>query len=383
MRRILLLCAACVILAGCTAPEDSGVSKDSPAQVPATQAAPAASSPLPPVDLAQVHAEFTRSGAPGAPGPQVAAASYLRALARGDVRGYFKVTGSRVDAAELTKLRLAVFRRERPFTVSDVWNNQGTADGKGLIVPAVAETASAVLFQTTLRVNSVDGAWFVSQAVGTGQPPSPAVRALVDAEALERVRQRTRNQNAVCAKPVIYLYPARTSRVRVRLDVAGTITASAPAYDPLVRGWDVIAEPDGSLMDPETGRSWPYLFWEADARLESGVDGWTVAGPDTERFLVAKLRELGLSPGESASFMAYWLPRMEGNRYNFIRFEGPAYERMARLTVTPRPDTVIRVFMTFTPLEFPVRVGPQDIGPRPVRSGFTLVEWGGREVSAR
>ena len=49
-------------------------------------------------------------------------------------------------------------------------------------------------------------------------------------------------------------------------------------------------------------------------------------------------------------FMDYWVPRLEHDRYNLIHFEGAAYERAARLDVTPRPDTTIRVFMAFAPL---------------------------------
>lgn len=335
-----------------------------------------------PVDLAQAHAAFTKSGASGAPGPKVAAAKYLRAVAHGDTKAYFDVTGSRVTEAGLTTVRDAVFRRRLTFTVGDVWNNHGTSDGKGLIVRAVPETAAGLLLETTLRVNSVDGAWFVSQAAGTGLPPAGEVQALAEAEVRQTLEDATSNAARTCAKPVIYLYPPRTTRVRVRLDVSGILTASEPAYDPVIHGWDVIATPEGSLTDPVTGRAWPYLFWEADARFTSGVDGSVVAGADTEPFLEKKLAELGLNAAERAAFIEYWSPRMTGNRYNLVRFEGAVYEEIARLTVTPRPDAVIRVFMTFMPLDFPVKVDAQRIAPPAVRHGFTVVEWGGRELPA-
>jgi hypothetical protein len=335
------------------------------------------------VDLGKVHADFTKSGASGAPGPQVAVAVFLHAVAKGDTKAYFTVTGSKVTAAALTSVRRAVFGRYKPFTVTEVWNNVGVGDGKGSIVRAVAETSKGRFFQTTLRVNTVrDRDWFVSQATGTGGPPAPAIRAAIDAEVLKRLRSRAEAPVA-CAKPVIYLYPTRTTRVRVRLDVGGTITASAPDYDPIARGWDVIAAPDGRLTDPATGRTWPYLFWEADARLVCGTEGDVVAGTDTVAFLRSKLARLGLSASESTSFIEYWSPRMRGNRYNFVRFEGAAYERMATLSVTPRPNTVIRVLMTFAPLDVPVHTTPQLLRAPPARRGFTVVEWGGREVPRR
>ena len=52
----------------------------------------------------------------------------------------------------------------------------------------------------------------------------------------------------------------------------------------------------------------------------------------------------------------------------------------AKLTVTPTPDTVIRVFMAWRPLTEPVAIEPQE-WTAPERIGFTLVEWGGTEVT--
>jgi hypothetical protein len=202
------------------------------------------------------------------------------------------------------------------------------------------------------------------------------VRKRVDAEVLERVKASAANTSTAMAKPVIYLYPTRTERVRVRLDVDGTITASAPAYDMTTRGWEVTATPDGRLTNTATGRAWPYLFWEADVRLLSEAEGDVVAGRDTVTYLEAKLAQLGLNAAERAGFIAYWTPRMSGNPYNLIRFEGAAYQKVARLAVTPCPDTVIRVFMTFSRLDFPVSVAPQRLSDPPARRGFTVVEWG-------
>ena len=49
------------------------------------------------------------------------------------------------------------------------------------------------------------------------------------------------------------------------------------------------------------------------------------------------------------------------------------------LTVEPAPDTVLRVFMAYQPLEYPIRVLPQKL-ETVERTGFTLVEWGGAEI---
>lgn len=78
--------------------------------------------------------------------------------------------------------------------------------------------------------------------------------------------------------------------------------------------------------------------------------------------------------------MAFWVPRLERNTFNLIRFEGPAYESIARLHVSPEPDTRIRVFMVYRPLSKRIEVEPQPLPRVPSRDGFVLVEWGGAEM---
>ncbi|HIV48032.1 MAG TPA: hypothetical protein H9749_09530 [Candidatus Acutalibacter stercorigallinarum] len=71
---------------------------------------------------------------------------------------------------------------------------------------------------------------------------------------------------------------------------------------------------------------------------------------------------------------------MEGNPYNLISFQQEAYTDHARLTVTPEPDTLLRVFMAWKPVEEPVDLPAQEL-TAPERTGFTVVEWGGVELS--
>ena len=71
---------------------------------------------------------------------------------------------------------------------------------------------------------------------------------------------------------------------------------------------------------------------------------------------------------------------MQDNPYNLIAFQSDAYTRTAQLTVTPEPDTLLRVFMAWTPLERPVELPAQSLNA-PTRTGFTAVEWGGCRVS--
>lgn len=91
------------------------------------------------------------------------------------------------------------------------------------------------------------------------------------------------------------------------------------------------------------------------------------------------LARLGLNRREANEFIVYWLPRMEPNPYNLISFQEDAYTDHAVLTITPEPDSLLRVFMAWRPLEAPVEIPAQDL-PAFTRTGFTVVEWGGAEL---
>lgn len=178
-------------------------------------------------------------------------------------------------------------------------------------------------------------------------------------------------------KPVVYLYPETTTEVAVQLDVKGSLTVTYPKYQ---NGWKVTAEPDGTLKDAD-GKEYNYLYWEAETNTRFDMsEGFCVKGSETAEFLEKALAELGLTRREANEFIVYWLPLMEKNAYNVISFQGKAYTDSAVLTVEPKPDTVIRVFMTWYGSKKPVSLKPQ-ILTAPERKGFTVVEWGGSELS--
>ena len=187
-----------------------------------------------------------------------------------------------------------------------------------------------------------------------------------------------REAEAGDAKPVIYLYPEEETEVTVRLDYDGTLTCTYPAYED---GWTVTAAPDGTLRD-EAGQTYSYLYWEGAAQTEYDFSqGFCVPGADTAAFLEDALSRLGLTRREANEFIVYWLPRMEANPYNLIAFQAEDYTNHARLTVTPEPDSLLRVFMAWKPLEAPAGLPAQEL-PAFNRTGFTVVEWGGAELSS-
>ncbi len=180
------------------------------------------------------------------------------------------------------------------------------------------------------------------------------------------------------AKPVIYLYPEEKTEVSVEVEFAGEgeFTCTYPEYG---EGWNVTAMPDGTLYDKD-GNEYYCLYWEGDGRADFDMSkGFCVSGADTADFLREKLMYIGLSAREANEFIIYWLPVMQENEYNIITFHIDDYVESVPMTVTPAPDTLIRVFMTFASADEYVEIDAQEL-PSYERNGFTVVEWGGGEA---
>lgn len=177
-------------------------------------------------------------------------------------------------------------------------------------------------------------------------------------------------------KPVIYLYPETESEVAVKLNLNGELTCTYPKYND---GWHVSASPDGTLRD-KSGKEYNYLYWEGETNIAFDfTHGFCVKGEDTAEFLEVALESLGLNRREANEFIVYWLPLMETNPYNVIAFQEEEYTNAAKLEITPTPNTVIRVFMAYTPSDTFLKIPPQTL-TAPTRNGFTVVEWGGTQV---
>ena len=89
---------------------------------------------------------------------------------------------------------------------------------------------------------------------------------------------------------------------------------------------------------------------------------------------------MGLTDREAEEFIIYWLPILQKNKYNYIRFASTdEINKNMPIEINPNPDTIIRVLMTFKGLEEPMEVEEQKL-ITPNRNGFVAVEWGGTEI---
>ena len=186
-------------------------------------------------------------------------------------------------------------------------------------------------------------------------------------------------------KPIIYLYPTHETEVSVRVSNPQNFTAQYPTYGD---GWRVIAQPNGNLHDTKTGRELYSLYYETKNIVSATVesDGFVVGGDETAEFLENVLPRLGLNAHESEEFIIFCLPILQQHPYNYIRFETlDEMNANQKLTISPRPNTLIRVMMSYKPLQTADELGgirEQNI-VTPTRAGFVVVEWGGTEIGGK
>lgn len=178
-------------------------------------------------------------------------------------------------------------------------------------------------------------------------------------------------------KPAIYLYPQEKTDVNVKIAPKGPLTLTIPKY--LSSGWNVTAYPDGKITDQT--QSFDYLYYETqipDTLLSSQNSGYVVSYTNIEQKLRTLLPQLGLLTKESDQFIDYWLKALPKSPYYLIDVvPQKTLDEIAPLSISPKPDTIIRVTLSFAPLTSPISPTPPTLSQMPKRTGFTVVEWGG------
>lgn len=179
-------------------------------------------------------------------------------------------------------------------------------------------------------------------------------------------------------KPMIYIYPTNDIDLKIKLINDDKLTHTYPKY---VNEWNVHVTKDSTIFDYKTKRNYYALYWEGiDNSIIDMIEGFVVKGKQTSIFLENKLSYLGLNDREINEFIVYWISKMENNNYNFIRFRTlKEINEYMPLEFSEKPDTLIRVIMDFKPLNKKINVKEQKL-EKMQRKGFTIVEWGGREI---
>lgn len=249
----------------------------------------------------------------------------------------------------------------------------------------VATTKSGKKLYTVVEASSPDaqaGLTIVNLGRGTDYAPAKKVEDMIadkgvffwiDDYGTTHIFMREDYQPPVeCGKPVIYLYPTVTTSVSVK--VGAQVRLSEPNYGD---GWQVIAHPNGQLET--NGQTYPNLFWEGkgDGVYPEIKVGQIVARAAAVATIKANLNEMGLTAQETSDFLDFWAPKLPTTPYVRLTWlTNNELDQLAPLTITPQPDSVIRVFLDFAGLDTPVQLPTQQL-PHYQRTGFTAVEWGG------
>jgi hypothetical protein len=171
-------------------------------------------------------------------------------------------------------------------------------------------------------------------------------------------------------KPAIYLYPISTQKIKVSLDINGSITKTIPNYS---NGWEVTVTPQGLINN-----QFDYLFYEANLnKLDLPNESWIVKKTDLDQWFTKNLPLLGLNQKETNQFKEYWLKVLDKNNYYQIKLlDNKFLNQNVKLNIDPKPDTIIRLIFDFKPLKNQTQTTETKI-ITPQRKGFTMVEWGG------
>lgn len=176
-------------------------------------------------------------------------------------------------------------------------------------------------------------------------------------------------------KPVIYLYPKKSQETFVNVKPNGKFIVTIP---PIKDGWNVVAEPDGTIFHKDTNKEYPYLFWEAYAiDMQRPEEGFVVKREELDKFFDDKLSYLGLIKKEIDDFKEYWIPHMQEDPWYFINFIPKSeLDRVFPVEIIPEPDTFIRVYFTHKGLPEQIEFKEQSL-KKAKRIGYIATEWGG------
>jgi len=187
------------------------------------------------------------------------------------------------------------------------------------------------------------------------------------------------NMGSMDCKPALYLYPPYKEPIHVELSVNGELTYTNPIYP--AGGWEVIADSNGKIIDNSS--IFDYLYYEAKipdqffADITAQNTGYTVAYTNLNSFFKDTLPKLGLNTSETNEFSVYWLKALPYSQYYRVSIlPQKLIDTFAPLTITPKPDTILRVTLYFQPLDHYIQLVPPQI-VTVQRNGFTVVEWAG------
>ena len=176
------------------------------------------------------------------------------------------------------------------------------------------------------------------------------------------------------AKPILYLYPKKTTKLTVTFEHPEYLETTYPKY---FDKWTVKAHPNGDLYD-DNGAYYYALYWDEKRIHEVDFkEGYYVEKDEAIEFLEKKLSYIGLSRREANEFIMYWLPILEKNEKSLVYFElTEERESYNKINIDPKPDSLLRLVIHIKKVDNKVDIPKQNL-TKFQRKGFVAVEWGG------
>lgn len=173
-------------------------------------------------------------------------------------------------------------------------------------------------------------------------------------------------------KPNIYLYPTEETDITVRFEDPSLLTVTDPVYS---GEWQVHAAPDGTLT--QYGKEYGYLFYESVTFPDyyQTESGFVIPADGREAAFEEILSQYGLNDTEIQDFCDFWCEKLdEGCDYAMYPQLNDTVDSAMPVTITPKPDSTLRVWFAFVKNETPESVPEIEEFER---EGYSAVEWGG------
>jgi ubiquitin len=120
--------------------------------------------------------------------------------------------------------------------------------------------------------------------------------------------------------------------------------------------------PNNILKDISENREYSYIFWEACSTLSgnnffknyftSSNHIYCFNSDEVCNQLDTLLRIKNLNVSERQDFITFWLSQLTSKKYVILSFMNSIdYEDIAKLSIIPKPDILLRIFMLFKPID--------------------------------
>ena len=178
-------------------------------------------------------------------------------------------------------------------------------------------------------------------------------------------------------KPILYLYPEQETDISVKIKKENLLKTTYPKYN---KGWNVTVNSNGDMVDKD-GKHYYALYWDEENNTkEEFKEGFYVTKENALDFLEEKLDYIGLNDKEKNEFIMYWLPILEKNGKNIVRFSfTEELQNKNEIIIEPKPDSFLRVHINIKKVNKKVNIKEQKIEPFN-RKGYSAIEWGGRII---